>query len=207
MAQLLAIHPLNPQPRLLAQAIEVLRAGGVIVYPTDSCYALGCHLGDKAALDRLRAVRGIDERHHLTLMCRDLGDIGHYARVDNITYRLLKAHTPGSYTFILNASRELPRRVLHEKRKTIGVRIPDHAVAAGLLQMLEGPLISTTLTLPGEHEPLDDAHDIQARLDRQVDLVVDSGACGVEPTSVVDLTGAAPSIVRRGKGDLGDFEI
>lgn len=184
-----------------------MRSGGVIVYPTDSCYALGCHLGDKQALERLRRVRDIDERHHLTLMCRDLADVGHYARVDNATYRLLKSLTPGSYTFILLASRELPRRVLHEKRKTIGVRIPDHAVAAALLEALAEPLVSSTLTLPGDDAPMDDAHAIRERLDDAVDLVIDAGSCGIEPTSVIDLTGAAPVVIRRGKGALSGIDV
>lgn len=205
MAQFFAIHPTHPQRRLITQAVEILRAGGVIVYPTDSCYALGCHLGDKTALDRMRRIRAIDERHHLTLMCRDLADIGVYARVDKTTYRLLRAHTPGSYTFILQASRELPRRTLHANRKTIGVRIPDHPVALLLLEALDEPMLSTTLLLPGDEEPMNDAALIRSRLERAVDLVIDAGSCGVEPTSVIDLTGSAPVVVRAGRGTLAAF--
>lgn len=205
MAQFFAIHPDNPQRRLISQAVAILRAGGVIVYPTDSCYALGCHLGDKAALERMRWIRDIDERHHLTLMCRDLGDIGQYARLDNAAYRLVKAHTPGSYTFILQASRDLPRRMLHSNRKTIGVRIPDHAVALALLAELGGPMLSTTLTLPGDDTPMDDAAQIRTRLEHAVELVIDAGSCGTEPTSVIDLTGATAEVVRSGKGPVAGF--
>ena len=171
MAQYFSIHPENPQRRLIAQAVEIVRAGGVIVYPTDSCYALGCHIGDKAALDSLRRIRAVDDRHHLTLMCRDLSSIGAYARFDNAAYRLLKSHTPGSYTFILQATRELPRRILHVNRKTIGVRIPDHVVALALLEALGEPLLSTTLILPGDEEPLNDPLEIRRRLEHAVDLV------------------------------------
>lgn len=205
MAQFFAIHPDNPQRRLISQAVAILRAGGVIVYPTDSCYALGCHLGDKAALERMRWIRDIDERHHLTLMCRDLGDIGQYARLDNAAYRLVKAHTPGSYTFILQASRDLPRRMLHSNRKTIGVRIPDHAVALALLAELGEPMLSTTLTLPGDDTPMDDAAQIRTRLEHAVELVIDAGSCGTEPTSVIDLTGATAEVVRSGKGPVAAF--
>lgn len=202
MAQYFAIHPESPQRRLLRQAVGILRRGGVIVYPTDSLYALGCHLGDKAAVERMRRIRDIDERHHLTMMCRDLGEVGVLARVDNRNYRLIKSCTPGSYTFILQATRELPRRILHSNRKTIGVRIPSHPVALGLLEEMQEPLLSTSLLLPGEPEPLNDGSRIRQRLEHAVDLVIDAGSCGVEPTTVIDLTGATPLIVRQGKGDV-----
>jgi tRNA threonylcarbamoyl adenosine modification protein (Sua5/YciO/YrdC/YwlC family) len=203
MAQFFAIHPENPQRRLLRQAVGILRGGGVIVYPTDSLYALGCHLGDKAAVERMRRIREIDERHHLTVMCRNLSEMGVLARVDNRNYRLIKSCTPGSYTFILLATRELPRRILHSNRKTIGVRIPNHPVSLGLLEEMGEPLLSTSLLLPGEAEPLNDAARIRQRLEHTVDLVIDAGSCGVEPTTVIDLTGEAPLIVRQGKGDVG----
>lgn len=200
MAQYFSVHPTTPQPRLIARAAEIVRAGGVIVYPTDSCYALGCRIGDKDAMVRLRRIRGVDERHHLTLMCRDLAEVGAYAHVDNVRFRLLKKLTPGAYTFILEASREVPRRLMHPKRRTIGIRVPEHAVAQALLSELGEPLLSSTLILPGDEEPLNDAQEIRARLEQQVDLVVDAGACGIEPTTVVDLTGAAPEILREGRG-------
>jgi len=202
VAQFFAVHPENPQRRLLRAAVGILQAGGVIVYPTDSLYALGCHLGDKSAVTRMRHIRDIDERHHLTMMCRDLGEIGTLAKLDNRNYRLVKSCTPGSYTFILQANRELPRRVLHSNRKTIGVRIPSHPVALALLEELQEPLLSTSLLLPGESEPLNDAEQIRQRLEHSVDLIIDAGSCGVEPTTVLDLTGAAPLVVRRGKGDV-----
>jgi tRNA threonylcarbamoyl adenosine modification protein (Sua5/YciO/YrdC/YwlC family) len=200
VAQYFSVHPTTPQPRLIARAAEIVRAGGVIVYPTDSCYALGCRIGDKDAMVRLRRIRGVDERHHLTLMCRDLAEVGAYAHVDNVRFRLLKKLTPGAYTFILEASREVPRRLMHPKRRTIGIRVPEHAVAQALLSELGEPLLSSTLILPGDEEPLNDAQEIRARLEQQVDLVVDAGACGIEPTTVVDLTGAAPEILREGRG-------
>jgi tRNA threonylcarbamoyl adenosine modification protein (Sua5/YciO/YrdC/YwlC family) len=205
MSQYFEVHPTHPQPRLIARAAEILRAGGVVAYPTDSCYALGCHVGDKDAMLRLRRIRDVDERHHFTLMCRDLSEIASYARVDNAQFRLLKLCTPGSYTFILEATRELPRRLLHPRRKTIGLRIPDHPVALGLLAELGQPLLSTTLILPGDEEPLTDGAAIRARLEHEVDAVLDAGSCGVVPTTVVDLTGAAPEVVRRGKGPVGPF--
>jgi len=203
MAQFFTVHPDNPQKRLLREAVAILRRGGVIVYPTDSLYALGCHLGDKAAVERMRRIRNIDERHHLTLMCRDLGEVGSLAKVDNQNYRLVKSCTPGSYTFILQAHRVLPRRILHSNRKTIGVRIPSHPVALALLQELQEPLLSTSLLLPGEAEPLNDAAEIRRLLEHSVDLVIDAGSCGVAPSTVIDLTGAAPVVLRRGKGDVG----
>ena len=205
MTQFLTINLQNPQSRLLAQAGEALRAGAVIAFPTDSCYALGCHLGDKAALDRLRAIRAIDARHHLPLMCRDLSDIAKYARVDNRQYRLLKATTPGSYVFILEGAKELPRRVMHPKRKTIGLRVPDHPVAQALLRELGEPLLTATLLLPDEEEPPTEAWRIQEALEGRIELAIDSGACGTQPTTVIDLTQAAPELVRAGRGPLEPF--
>lgn len=205
MAQYLSIHPDNPQDRLLHAAAEVIRKGGVLALPTDSCYALACHLGDKNAVERIRAIREVDERHHLTLMCRDLSEIAQFARVDNAQYRLLKATTPGSYTFILEGSRELPRRVLHPKRKTIGLRIPSHPVALALLEQLGEPLLSSTLALPGDEAPLTEGWEIQDRLDDHLDLILDGGHCGIEPTTVVDLTGAKPVLLRAGRGVLTPF--
>lgn len=205
MAQYFEVHPTHPQARLVARAAEILRGGGVVAYPTDSCYALGCQLGDKDAMVRLRRIRDVDERHHFTLMCRDLSEIASYARVDNAQFRLLKLCTPGSYTFILEATRELPRRLLHPKRKTIGLRIPDHPVALALLAELGEPLLSTTLILPGDEEPLTDGEAIRERLEHEVDAVLDAGSCGVVPTTVVDLTGRAPEVVRRGKGPVAPF--
>ena len=205
MAQYFAVHPTHPQPRLIRQAAEIVRRGGLIAYPTDSCYALGCHLGDATAQQRLRRVRGVDERHHLTLMCRDLSEISTYAQVDNVQYRLLKKITPGSYTFILQASREVPRRLLHPRRKTIGMRVPEHAVAHALLAALGEPLLSATLVLPGDALPLNDAQEIRVRLEHSLDLVLDSGSCGIVPTTMVDLTGAAPELLRQGKGSVEPF--
>jgi tRNA threonylcarbamoyl adenosine modification protein (Sua5/YciO/YrdC/YwlC family) len=205
VAQYFVIHPTHPQPRLIARAAEIVRGGGVIAYPTDSCYALGAHVGDKAAMERMRRIRGVDERHHFTLLCRDLSELGTYARVDNRQYRLLKALTPGSYTFILEGTKDLPRRILHPRRKTIGLRVPDHAVALALLAELGEPLLSTTLILPGDEAPLEDAAEIRSRLESDVALVLDGGPCGVAPTTVIDLTGAAPEVVREGKGPLAPF--
>jgi tRNA threonylcarbamoyl adenosine modification protein (Sua5/YciO/YrdC/YwlC family) len=205
MAQYFVIHPTHPQARLIARAAEIVRAGGVIAYPTDSCYALGCHVGDKSAMERLRRIRGVDERHHFTLMCRDLSEIGTYARVDNAQYRLLRTLTPGSYTFILEGTKDLPRRILNPRRKTIGLRVPDHPVALALLAELGEPLLSTTLLLPGDDAPLEDAGEIRTRLERDVELVLDGGPCGTAPTTVVDLTGAVPEVVRAGKGPVAPF--
>ncbi len=207
MAHYFTIHPVDPQARLLHQAAEVVRKGGLIALPTDSCYALGCHLGDKDAVERIRAIRGVDDRHHLTLMCRDLSEIAQFARVDNAQYRLLKATTPGSYTFILEGTKELPRRVLHPKRKTIGLRVPAHAVALALLEQLGEPLLTSTLMLPGDETPLTEGWEIQDRLDDHLDLILDGGQCGIEPTSVVDLTGAMPTLVRAGRGSLTPFGL
>ncbi|MGZ8229019.1 MAG: L-threonylcarbamoyladenylate synthase [Burkholderiales bacterium] len=205
MAQLFSVHPENPQPRLMRQAADMVRAGSIIVYPTDSCYALGCHIGDKAAMERMRAIRKVDARHHFALVCRDLAEIAQYARIDNSQFRLIKATTPGSYTFILQATREVPKRLLHPSRRTIGLRIPDHKVAQALLAALGEPLLSSTLLLPGDEAPLNDVDDIRARLERQVDLVIDAGSCGIVPTTVVDLTGVSPVITRAGKGSTAPF--
>ena len=207
MSQYFSIHPQNPQPRLIKRAVEIIRAGGIIVYPTDSCYALGCHIGDKAAMERIRVIRDIDERHHFALVCRDLSELGTYARVDNQQFRLLKAMTPGSYVFILEATRELPKRLQHPKRKTIGLRIPDHPVVSALLKGLDEPLLSSTLLLPGDVMPHTDAEEIRERLEHQVDLILDGGSCGVEPTTVVDLTGPAPVVTREGKGSLAPLGL
>ena len=199
MAQFFSIHPTHPQARLVRRAADIVRRGGLIAYPTDSCYALGCHIGDAGALERLRRVRGIDAKHHLTLMCRSLSEIATYAIVDDSRFRLLKAATPGSYTFILRATREVPRRLMHPKRKTIGVRVPGHPVAHALLAELNEPMLSATLALPGDARPLSDAGEIRARLEHALDLVIDAGSCGVEPSTVVDLTTDQPLILRRGK--------
>ena len=207
MAQLFAIHPSQPQARLVRRAADIVRDGGLIAYPTDSCYAIGCQIGAAKALDRLRRIRGIDERHHLTLMCRDLSEIGNYAILDDARYRLLKRVTPGSYTFILRARRQVPRRLLHARRKTIGVRIAAHPVAQALLVELDEPMLSATLSLPGDALPLSEPEEIRARLEQRLDLVIDAGSCGVEPSTVIDLTGEAPSVVRRGKGSLEPFAV
>jgi tRNA threonylcarbamoyl adenosine modification protein (Sua5/YciO/YrdC/YwlC family) len=207
VAQLFTVHPDNPQIRLIRQAAEIVCRGGVIVYPTDSCYALGCRIGDKAAMERIRAIRGFDERHHLTLVCRDLAEIGQYARIDNVQFRLLKAATPGSYAFILHATREVPKRLLHPSRRTIGVRVPEHKVAQALLAEIGEPLLSSTLLLPGDETPLNDAQEIRERLEHRVELVLDAGSCGIVPTTVVDLTGATPVITRVGKGSIELFGI
>ena len=207
MSQFFSIHPENPQLRLIRQATAIVRAGGVIAYPTDSCYALGGHLGDKNVMTRIRAIRQMDERHHFTLMCRNLAEISHYARVDNRQYRLLKMSTPGSYTFIFQATREVPRRLQSAKRNTIGVRIPDHPITQALLTELNEPLLSSSLIMPGDEFPLNDATDIRARLEHQIELVLDGGACGLEMTTVIDMTGNVPEVIREGKGDLQPFGI
>ena len=205
MSQILSVHPTHPQKRLIRIAADAVRGGGLIAYPTDSCYALGCHLGDAAALARMRALRGIDERHRLTLMCRDLAEISAYAIVDDACFRLLKRVTPGSYTFVLPARRQVPRRVT--SRKTIGVRIPGQAAAHALLAELDEPMLSTTLTLAGESAPLADAQEIRARLDRRLDLIIDAGPCGTEFSTVIDLTGATPRVLRQGRGSLAPFAV
>lgn len=200
MSQLFTIHPDNPQPRLIRQAVEIIRGGGVIVYPTDSCYALGCQVGNKAAMERIRAIREVDARHHFGLLCRNLAEAAVYARIDDRQFRLIKNATPGSYTFILHATREVPRRLLHPRRKTIGVRIPAHRVVHALLTELGEPLLSSTLILPGDAAPLDDAQEIRARLEHHVDLILDGGSCGIVPTTVVDLTAGTPIVTREGRG-------
>jgi tRNA threonylcarbamoyl adenosine modification protein (Sua5/YciO/YrdC/YwlC family) len=207
MALFLPIHPVNPQSRLIEQAAEIVRDGGLIALPTDSAYALCGHTGDAKLLDRIRRIRDVDEKHLFTLLCRDLSEIANYARVDNTQYRLLKAATPGSYTFILEGTKELPRRVLHPKRKTIGLRVPDHPVVRALLAELDEPLLSSTLQLPGEEFPLTDPEKIRERLDRQIDLVIEAGHCGAEVTTVINLADGAPELVRSGKGDLGIFGL
>jgi tRNA threonylcarbamoyl adenosine modification protein (Sua5/YciO/YrdC/YwlC family) len=207
MAQRLAIHARNPQVRLIRMAVDAVRKGGVMVYPTDSCYALGCHIGDKAAMERIRRIRGVDDKHHMTLVCRDLSELGQYAMVDNTQYRLLRSATPGSYTFLLRATREVPRRLQNPKRNTIGLRVPDHPVAAALLTEMGEPILSSTLMLPGDGQPLNDGDEIEARLGRDVDVILDAGSCGVDMTTVVDLTGDAPVVVRQGKGSVLPFGI
>lgn len=207
MAQFFSIHTDTPHLRLIKQAVAIVRSGGIIVYPTDSCYALGCHLGDKDAMARIRTIRQVDERHHFTLVCRNLAEISTYAKVDNSQYRLLKATTPGSYTFILQATREVPRRMQHPKRNTIGLRIPDHPVVLALLEELGEPLLSSTLILPGDELPLNDAEEIRERLEHQVELVMDAGSCGIDMTTVIDLTTDVPELIRPGKGSLEPFGI
>ena len=207
MAQFFSLHPEQPQVRLIRQAAEIIRAGGLIVLPTDSAYALVCSVGDASLLDRIRKIRGVDERHHFTLMCRDLSEIATYARVDNSQYRLLKATTPGPYTFILEGTKELPRRVLHPKRKTIGLRIPEHAVVSALLAELDAPLLTSTLLLPGEGQPLSDPDEIRERMEKQVDLVIEAGYCGPEATTVIDLSSGTPELVRAGRGPLAPFGL
>ncbi|MGD8811306.1 MAG: L-threonylcarbamoyladenylate synthase [Thioalkalispiraceae bacterium] len=205
MSQFFQIHPDNPQVRLIRQAAEMVQQGAVIVYPTDSAYALGCHLGDKKALERIKQIRQLNDKHNFTLMCRDLSEIATYAKVDNVTYRALNAHTPGAYTFILDATREVPRRLMHPKRRTIGIRIPENPIALMLLEELNEPLISTTLILPGDDMPMTDPYDIRETLEHQVDLVIDGGYCGLEPTTVVVMTEDVPRVSRVGKGDPEPF--
>ena len=207
MAQFFSLHPEQPQARLIRQAAEIIRAGGVVALPTDSAYALACQVGDAALLERVRRIRGVDDRHHFTLLCRDLSEIGTYARVDNSQYRLLKATTPGPYTFILEGTKELPRRVLHPKRKTIGLRVPEHAVVSALLAELDGPMLSSTLILAGEELPMTDAEEIRDRLGKLVDLVIEAGYCGPEATTVIDLTSGSPELIRAGRGPLEPFGL
>ncbi|MBT8139877.1 MAG: threonylcarbamoyl-AMP synthase [Gammaproteobacteria bacterium] len=205
MSQLFSIHPDNPQTRLLKQAADIVRGGGVIAYPTDSGYALGCHIGDKSALERIRKIRQLDARHNFTLVCRDLSELALYARVDNVAYRALRSHTPGPYTFVLQASSEVPRRLKHPKRKTIGIRVPDNRIAQGLLEQLDEPLMSVTLILPGEELPLLDPYEIRDVLGAQLDLVIDGGYCGMEPTSVIDFSSEVPEVLREGAGSVEEF--
>jgi tRNA threonylcarbamoyl adenosine modification protein (Sua5/YciO/YrdC/YwlC family) len=207
VAQYFIIHPVNPQLRLIRQAVEIVRSGGVIVYPTDSCYALGCQIGDKAAMERMRAIRQVNARHHFSLVCRDLSEIATYARVDNRQYRLLKAATPGCYAFILQAGREVPRRLQHPSRRTIGLRVPDHPVVHALLDELGEPLLSSTLILPGDDVPLNDADVIRERLEHHVDLILDAGSCGIDPTTIVNLSGPVVEITRVGKGNTAIFGV
>lgn len=207
MSQFFVIHPGNPNLRLIRQAAQILRDGGIVVYPTDSSYALGCHLDDKNAVTRIRQIRQLDESHQLTLMCRDLSEISHYARVDNSKFRLLKSNTPGSYTFILEATKEVPRRLQHPKRSTIGIRVPDHPVALALLEELGEPMCSSTLILPDEEALLNDAEHIRDLLEKQVELVIDGGPPGLDFTTVIDLTGDIPVVLRRGKGEVKHFGI
>lgn len=201
MAQFFSVHPDNPQPRLLKQAVQLLNQGQVLAVPTDSSYALVCHVDDKAAVDLLRRIRGIDERHHLTLLCRDLSELSNYARVDNRQFRRIKQATPGPFTFILEATKEVPRRLSHPQRKTLGLRVPDHKVLQELLALHDAPLIATTLILPDESEPLNEPEEIRARLEHPLGAVIDAGACARTPTTVVDLTGDEPVLLRRGQGD------
>ena len=201
MSQYFEVHPDNPQPRLIKQAVQLLHGGGVCAVPTDSSYALVCHLDDKAAAEALRRIRQVDDKHHLTLLCSDLSELASYAQVDNRQYRLLKLGTPGPYTFILDATKEVPRRLSHPSRRTIGLRVPAHAVTQALLELLGQPLLATTLIPPGETEPLNDPHEIRDRFQKLIQAVVDSGACPMQPTTIVDLSGAAPVLVRQGRGD------
>jgi len=207
MAQLFEIHPDNPQQRLLRQAVALLDKGGILAVPTDSSYALVCHLDDKAAADSLRRIRGVDDKHHLTLLCRDLSELASYARVDNRQYRLLKSATPGPYTFILEASREVPRRLSHPARKTIGLRVPEHRVLQELLSLHNAPLLATTLIPPGETEPMNDPQEIRERFEHQIAGVIAAGACALEPTTVIDLSGLEPELVRTGRGALAPLGL
>ena len=205
MAQFFQIHPENPQARLIRQAVDIVRAGGLIAYPTDSAYALGCQIGDKVALERIRAIRQLDKHHNFTLMCRDFSELSTYAKVDNQTFRMLRNHTPGPYTFILEATSEVPRRLMHPKRKTIGLRVPDNAIALALMQELGEPLMSSSLILPGEEYPPIDPYDMRDTLEHHLELIIDGGYCGMEMTTVIDMTGETPELVRQGCGDSSAF--
>jgi len=206
VSEYLEVHPKNPQARLLKVAVDCVRKGGLIAYPTDSCYALGCHVGDKDALERIRRIRQADKHHHFTLVCRDLSEIARYARVETWQFRLLKAHTPGPYTFLLEATRETPRRLQHPKRRTIGIRVPEHPVPQLLLELLGEPIMTSTLMLPGEDMPLTDGVQIRERLGHELDAIIDGGHCGIEPTTVVDLAVSPPVVVRQGRGDAAPFQ-
>ena len=206
MAQFFQIHPDNPQPRLIRQAVEILRGGGVIVYPTDSSYALGCQVGHKNALDRIRQIRRLDEKHNFTLVCRNLAEVSQYTKISNQQYRLIKNLTPGPYTFILKATKQVPRRLMNPKRKTIGIRIPDNRIALALAEELDEPILSSTLILPGDEMPLADPWEIKEVLEHQVDLIIDGGYCGMEPTTVVVMEDDEPWVARKGKGDTALFE-
>lgn len=205
MARLIEIHPANPQPRLVAAVVQVIRRGGLIAYPTDSSYAFGCHIGDKRAMDRIRRIRRTDKRHNFTLVCSDLSEIGTYARVDNWAYRMLRAMTPGPYTFILPATREVPKRLQHPKRRTIGIRVPDHPLVQAMLDLLGEPIMSSTLSLPGDDVPMTDPEEIEERIGHQVDVIIDAGPTGIESTSVIDLSSGVPEVLRVGKGDVSAF--
>lgn len=205
MAQFFSIHPETPQLRLIDQAVSILHRGGLIAYPTDSAYALGCHIGDKMALDRIRALRQLNKHHNFTLMCRDLSELATYAKVNNADFRLIKAHIPGPYTFILNATSEVPRRLMHPKRKTVGMRVPNNPIALALMERLGEPLMTSSLIMPGDDLPLTDPYDIREVLEHQVELIIDGGFCGLEATSVIDLTGDSPVIVREGCGTVDEF--
>jgi tRNA threonylcarbamoyl adenosine modification protein (Sua5/YciO/YrdC/YwlC family) len=207
MSQFFQIHPENPQLRLIKQAVQLIHQGGIVALPTDSCYALVCHLDDKDAVTRLRRIRGVDDKHHLTLLCRDLSEIALYAKVDNRQFRLLKAATPGPYTFILEATKEVPRRLSHPSRKTIGLRVPENRITHALLEELGQPLLGATLILPNEDEPLTDPEIIRERLEKLVDLVIDGGACSLVPTSVIDMTHETPELIRQGRGDVALFGL
>lgn len=207
MSQFFSIHAETPQPRLIKQAVEIIRKGGLVVYPTDSCYALGCQLDDKAAVERIRRIRQLDDKHHFTLACRDLSQLGSYAKVDNSVFRMLKSTTPGPYTFILLATKEVPKRLWHPKKSTIGLRVPQHPVALALLEELGEPMLSSTLMLPGDELPLTDAWEIRDRLERDVDLIIEGGYCGLEPTTVVDLSEDAPVLIRQGQGSIAPFGL
>jgi len=207
MSQFFNIHPENPQPRLIKQAASMLREGAVIVYPTDSGYALGCHLDDKEAVARIRQIRGLDDKHLMTLVCRDLSELSSYAKVSNAQFRLLKSNTPGAYTFILEATKEVPRRLQHPKRSTIGLRIPDHPVALAILEELGEPMLSSTLILPDMASPITDVDDIRESLEKQVELIIEGGSVGLEPTTVIDLTSDTPILIRAGRGDVSPFGI
>jgi tRNA threonylcarbamoyl adenosine modification protein (Sua5/YciO/YrdC/YwlC family) len=203
MGELLEIHPKDPQPRRIAMVADALRNGGVVVYPTDSIYAIGCRIGDKAAMERIRRIRGLDRKHLFTMVCRDLSEIANYARVDNQSYRLIRSMTPGPYTFILPATKHVPKRLQHPRRRTVGIRVPTHPVPRAMLEALAEPLLSSSMHLADESEPLTEPYEIYERVGAEVDLVIDSGVCGVEPTSVIDLVGPAPEVIRQGMGDLG----
>lgn len=207
MSQFFQIHPENPQLRLVKQAVQIIQSGGIVALPTDSCYALVCQLDDKQAVERLRRIRAVDDKHHLTLLCRDLSEISLYAKVDNRQYRLLKTATPGPYTFILEATKEVPRRLSHPSRKTIGLRVPENRIAHALLEELAQPLLGTTLILPDEREPLTDPDEIRKRLEKQIELIIDGGACSLEPTTVIDLTEEQPILLRQGRGDVAQFGL
>jgi tRNA threonylcarbamoyl adenosine modification protein (Sua5/YciO/YrdC/YwlC family) len=206
VAKYFDVHPDNPQPRAIRQVVDIVRDGGLIAYPTDSCFALGCAIGNKEGMDRIRAIRHLDERHHFTLMCRDFAQLGQFVQINNALFRSLKAATPGPYTFILPATREVPRRLLHPRKKTVGVRIPDHVVAQAVLAELGEPLLSSTLTLPGDDEPMTRGWEIKETLDHALDAVIDSGDGGIEPTTVIDFSGDVPEILRKGAGDPARFE-